>query len=108
MQSLAGEAQRNWEYGLQTGDYKDLDGNSISMEEAANLVAETSTASTIATKNYEKANKAGDTYRINRSFAQDFKKDKKEAKVDYRRGSITKDQYKAKGRFNPEKGKIDR
>jgi len=108
MQALAGEAQRNWEYGLQTQDFRDLDGNAISMDEAADLVAKTSTASTIATKNYEKANKAGDAYKINRDFAGDYKKDKKDAKIDYRRGNITKSQYKAKGQFNPNKGKIDR
>ncbi len=108
MQGLAGEAQRNWEYGLQTGDFKDLNGNTITMDEAADLVAKTSTASTIATKNYEKANKAGDTYRINRDFAGDFRKDKKDAKIDYKRGAITKAQYKAKGRFNENKGHIDR
>ena len=108
MQALAGQAERNWQVGIQTGTFKDLDGNIISMEEASNLVAETSTASAIATKNYEKGNKAGDTYKLSRSFAEDYKRDRKLAKPDYRRGSITRDQYKAKGRFNPNKGRIDR
>jgi len=108
MQGLAAEAQRNWEVGLHTGNFVDLSGRPISMEEASNIVAETSTASTIATKNYEKANKAGDAYGINRSFAEDYKKDKKDARVSYKRGGITKQQYKAKGQFNPSKGKIDR
>jgi len=108
MQALAGQAERNWQVGIQTGTFRDLDGNIISMEEASDLVAETSTASAIATKNYEKGNKAGDTYKISRSFAEDYKRDKKLAKPDYRRGSITRDQYRAKGRFNPNKGRIDR
>lgn len=108
MQGLAGEAKKNWEYGIQTGIFKDLNGNDITMEEASDLVAKTSNASTIASKNYEKANKAGDTYRINKDFAGDLKKDKKDAKIDYKRGTITKTQYKAKGRFNPNKGHIDR
>jgi hypothetical protein len=108
MQALAGQAERNWQVGIQTGTFRDLDGNIISMEEASDLVAETSTASAIATKNYEKGNKAGDTYKLSRSFAEDYKRDRKLAKPDYRRGSITRDQYKAKGRFNPNKGRIDR
>ncbi|MBQ7136605.1 MAG: hypothetical protein IJO43_01350 [Bacilli bacterium] len=112
MQALAAEAQRNWEVGLHTGNFVDLNGVPMTgpdaMERAAQIVAETSTASTIATKNYEKANKAGDAYGINRSFAEDYKKDKKDARVSYKRGGMTKQQYKAKGQFNPEKGKIDR
>lgn len=108
MQALAGQAERNWQVGIQTGTFKDLDGNVISMEEASDLVAETSTASAIATKNYEKGNKAGDAYKYGRSFAEDYKRDKKLAKPDYRRGSITRGQYKAKGRFNPDKGRISR
>ncbi len=108
MQSLAAEAERNWQVGVQTGNFKDLNGNNITMDEAADIVAKTSTASTIATKNYEKANKAGDIYSINPSFAGDFKKDKKASKPDYKMGTITKEQYKAKGRFNPQKGKVDR
>lgn len=115
MQGLAAEAQRNWDYGVQTGQFRDLQGNLLvddangtAMEKAAKIVSDTSTASTIATKNYEKANKAGDAYKISRSFAQDYKKDKKDSKPDYKRGTITKSQYKAKGQFNPNKGKIDR
>ena len=115
MQGLAAEAQRNWDYGVQTGQFRDLKGNLLvddaegtAMDKAARIVADTSTASTIATKNYEKASKAGDAYKISRSFAEDYKKDKKDSKVDYKRGGITKQQYKAKGQFNPEKGKIDR
>lgn len=108
MQGLAAEAQRNWDYGLHTGVFKDLNGNNITMDEAADLVAKTSTASAIASKNYEKANKAGDAYKIGRDFAGDYKKDKKDSKKDYRRGKISKSQYKAKGQFNPDKGKIDR
>ena len=115
MQGLAAEAQRNWDIGLHTGQFRDLQGNLLAddangtaMEKAAKLVSDTSTASAIASKNYEKANKAGDAYKISRSFAGDYKKDKKDAKADYKRGSITKAQYKAKGQFNPDKGKIDR
>lgn len=115
MQGLAAEAQRNWDFGVQTGQFRDLQGNLLvddaegtAMDKAAKIVSDTSTASTIATKNYEKANKAGDAYKISRSFAEDYKKDKKDAKVDYKRGGITKSQYKAKGQFNPNKGKVDR
>ena len=114
MQGLAAEAERNWQYGVQTGEFRDLQGNLLvsdengtAMEKAQKIVAETSTASTIATKNYEKANKAGDAYKINRTFAEDLKKDKKEAKVDYRRGTKTKAQYKAKGRSDPQKGRMN-
>jgi len=102
MQGLAAEAERKWEYGLQTGTFTDFDGNTITMEEADNLVAKTATASTIATKNYEKANKAGDTYGINRNFAQDYAKDKKDAK----KAGQPKSVYKAKGKFDPYKGKF--
>ena len=108
MQALAGEAERNWQYGLQTGSFKDLNGNDISMDEAADLVAKTSSASAIASKNYEKANKAGDSYGLGRTFAQDYKKDKKDAKSSYKSGRTSKSAYKAKGRFNPNKGRIDR
>ena len=104
MQGLAAEAERKWEYGLQTGTFTDFDGNVISMEEADNLVARTATASTIATKNYEKANKAGDAYGINRSFAQDYAKDMKDAK----KAGASRAVYKAKGKFDPNKGKINR
>ena len=104
MQGLASEAERKWEYGLQTGVFTDFDGNVISMEEADNLVARTATASTIATKNYEKANKAGDAYGINRSFAQDYAKDMKDAK----KAGAPRAVYKAKGKFDPNKGKINR
>ena len=104
MQGMASEAERKWEYGLQTGVFTDFDGNVISMEEADNLVARTATASTIATKNYEKANKAGDAYGINRSFAQDYAKDMKDAK----KAGASRAVYKAKGKFDPNKGKINR
>lgn len=104
MQGRAAAAERNWQLGINTGSFKDLDGNDITMEQAAEIVAQTSTASTIATKNYEKANKAGDTYGINRSFAEDYRKDQKDSKIDYRRGRITKEKYKANGQFNPYKG----
>lgn len=115
MQSLAATAEDNFNYGLHTGIFRDLDGNVLTddangtaFEKAQNLKSETASASAIASKNYEKANKAGDTYQISRSFAEDYKKDKKDSKIDYKRGNITRKQYKAKGRFNPEKGKIDR
>lgn len=104
MQGLAAEAERLWDYGLASGHFYDFDGNEITMEEADNLVARTSTASTIATKNYEKANKAGDAYGINRSFAQDYAKDMKDAK----KAGASKAVYKAKGKFDPNKGKISR
>lgn len=115
MQGLAAEAQRNWDVGLHTGQFRDLQGNlladdanSSAMEKAAKIVADTSTASTIATKNYEKASKASDAYKISRTFAEDYKKDKKDAKVEYKRGGISKKQYKAKGQFNEKKGEVDR
>lgn len=104
MQGLASEAQRKWEYGLQAGTFTDFDGNPITMEEAENLVSRTATASTIATKNYEKANKAGDAYGINRSFAQDYAKDMKDSK----KAGASRAVYKAKGKFDPNKGKINR
>ena len=108
MQGLAAQAERNYQNGLNGLGWKDLEGNDVTMEECAAIVDRTSTASTIATKNYEKASKAGDAYRISRDFAGDYKKDKKDAKPAYKRGAITKDQYKAKGKFDPEKGRIDR
>lgn len=104
MQGMAAEAERKWEYGLQTGVFTDFDGNVITMEEADNLVAKTATASTIATKNYEKANKAGDAYGINRNFAQDYAKDMKDAK----KAGAPRAVYKAKGKFDPNKGRITR
>lgn len=109
MQAMASEAERNWQVGLHGIDkFRNLDGEEITREEAADLVAKTSSASAIASKNYEKANKAGDTYGVNRSFAGDYKKDKKDAKSSYKSGQISKSAYKAKGRFNPNKGRIDR
>lgn len=114
MQGLAAEAQRNWDVGLHTGQFRDLQGNLLvddangtAMEKAAKIVSDTSSASAIASKNYEKASKAGDSYKISRSFAGDYKKDKKDSKSDYKHGRITKAQYKAKGQFNPEKGKYN-
>lgn len=106
MQGLAAQAERNWQLGIQTGSFKDLEGNDITMEQASDLVARTASSSAIATKNYEKISKAGDTYGYGRTFAQDLKKDKKDAKVDYKRGNITKEQYKAKGKADTEKGKF--
>lgn len=108
MQALAAEAEHRFQAGMTTGDFTDLQGNSITRDEALQIVTKTQAASTIATKNYEKANKAGDTYGLSRSFAGDYKKDMKDAKQDYKDGIITRDQYKAKGKFNPEKGQVDR
>lgn len=114
MQSLASLADDNFKTGQSTGVFRDLRGNILvddadgtAYEKAQKIKADTASASAIATKNYEKLNKAGDTYQINRSFAEDLKKDKKDAKPAYKRGELSKKQYKAKGRANPQKGEYD-
>lgn len=111
MQGLAAKAEDNLRYGESTGIFRDLEGhileddeNGTAYEKAQRIKDTAASQSTIATKNYEKANKAGDSYKINRSFSEDFKKDKKDAKVDFKRGKSTKSQYQATGRFNPNKG----
>ncbi len=103
-QEMAAQAQRNYQTGLQTGHFFDLNGTEIDMSEAAKIVDDTTSASNIATKNYEKANKAGDYYKINRSFAEDYKANKRKAKPDYKSGTLTRPEYKAKGKFDPAKG----
>lgn len=111
MQGLAAKAEDNLRYGESTGIFRDLEGhileddeNGTAYEKAQRIKDTAASQSTIATKNYEKANKAGDAYKINRSFSEDFKKDKKDAKVDFKRGKYTKSQYQATGRFKPNKG----
>lgn len=104
MQALAAEAERNFNAGLNGLGFFDLEGNSITMAEAADIVAATSTDSAIATKNFEKMNKAGDTYGINRSFAEDLAFESNKS----RKAGDPKSVYKAKGQANPMKSHKDR
>lgn len=60
-------------------------------------------SSAIASKNYEKANKAADQYGINQSWAADIDADKKKAKKDYRKGKISKVERDKRSKFDPNK-----
>lgn len=111
MQSEATRAKDNLDYGMKTGIYRDLNGNilvddanSTAYEKARDIKDTMETASTIATKNYEKMNKAGDTYMVNRNFAEDLAYERKKSK----RAGDPRATYKAKGEANPNKGRIER
>ena len=120
MQAIAAEAERNWNYGIQTQKFFDLEGNRLSdyidangntvsaMEQAAAIVAATSTDSAIAAKNYDKMNKAGDAYGVNRSFAEDLRYEQQQFNKSGKTPNSDADRYKAKGQANPRKSHKDR
>lgn len=101
MQSLAEEAKANWDYGCSPGGvFRDLKGNEIDAERARQIMLETKTNADIASSNYNKINKAGDTYGVNRSFAEDLAYERKKSK----QSGASRDVYKAKGEANIKKG----
>jgi len=114
MADMANRAADNLAYGMQTGHFYDMKGQELfddadgtAFEKAQQIRDEWASASGIASSNYDKMNKAGDSYRINRSYPEDLKHDRKEAKISYKRGKISKGTYKASGRANPNKGHKD-
>lgn len=107
MKGLATEARDNWTAGNQTGHYVDLMGNDVTEEKARQIMYEAESQAAIAESNYNKMDKANDTYN-HKSYREKLAADKKAARPDYKRGRITKASYKAKGRANPEKAHVSR
>jgi len=100
MQGVAAEAKARHDRGVATGVFTDFNGNAITFEESYAILSEAESHASIAQKNFEKMNKAGDTYGINRSFAEDLANDRRNAK----KAGASKDAVYKAGRANENKG----
>ena len=110
--SDAADASDKYERAMTIGIFDHVDGSgnpvyrSASQAELDALRADRDNKNIIADaakRNYEKANKVGDTYKVNTSWEQDVIEGKKKAKKEYKSGTITKAEYERKSKFDPNK-----
>lgn len=110
--SDAADASDKYERAMTIGIFDHVDGSgnpvyrSASQAELDALRADRDNKNGIADaakRNYEKANKVGDTYKVNTSWEQDVIAGKKKAKKEYKSGTITKAEYERKSKFDPNK-----